>query len=358
MKNLAVYITLKEIWMWDYGGDLISHELARLSQEGDSAGTGALQTKGKVEFDIKSRRALLSEEEVRNEDEAGPLDPPPDFETKNKAVWGVRSNKEKAHAIVWVLPEEESDDEDKTCTSDAAEKTKFNPDHRPEFFSHVPVDFSDDESDAGSEENFEFADFTINDVEFGDADDLEHDDEYKPRSRSEGGVREEWIMERPGGGDGSRDDLPEKDAVGRSGFNPAGKFSSLAMLQDKALTVHVRADSGDESSSSVEFMGLEEAPPPPPHVPSFAQPPRGGVVPPAGEDSDSDDTLLTILDPPAAVATEGDAWRARMASKPKPADYSSEDSLENEQPPKRQKKVLATMEVRFKGRVTRVRKGS
>ena len=151
---------------------------------------------------------------------------------------------------------------------------------------------------------------------------------------------------------------PEKDAVGRSGFNPAGKFSSLAMLQDKALTVHVRADSGDESSSSVEFLGLEEAPPPPPHVPSFAQPPLGGMVPPAGEDSDSDDTLLTILDPPAAVATEGDDWRARMASKPKPADYSSEDSLENEQPPKRQKKVLATMEVRFKGRVTRVRKGS
>ena len=218
MKNLAVYITLKEIWMWDYGGDLISHEIARLSQEGESAVTGDLQTKGRVEFITKSRRALLSGEEVRKEDEAGPLDPPPDFETKNKAVWGVRSNKEKAHAIVWVLPDEESDDdEDTACKSDAAEKRKFNPDHKPEFFSHVPVDFSDDESDAGSEENFEFADFTINDIEFEDADDSEHDDEYKPRSRSEGGVIEEWIMER-------------HDAVQRSRFKPAGIFSTLSLI--------------------------------------------------------------------------------------------------------------------------------
>ena len=42
---------------------------------------------------------------------------------------------------------------------------------------------------------------------------------------------------------------------------PAGKFYSLAMLQDKALTAHVRAgETGDESSSSVEFMGLDEPP--------------------------------------------------------------------------------------------------
>jgi hypothetical protein len=239
MKNLAVYITLKEIWMWDYGGDLLSHELARLSTEGESAGTGALQTKGTVEFNTKSRRALLSEEEVRNEDGAGPLDPPPDFETKNKAVWGVRSNKEKAHAIFWVLPEEESDVDDeedvKACKSDETEKRKFNPDHRHEFFSHVPVDFSDDESDAGSEECFEFADFTINDVEFEDADDPANEEEYKPRSRSEEGVREEWVMELPVGGGGSGDGLSENaDALlkPRFGFRP--KTVELSGLSKEA----------------------------------------------------------------------------------------------------------------------------
>jgi hypothetical protein len=43
----------------------------------------------------------------------------------------------------------------------------------------------------------------------------------------------------------------------------AGKFSSLAMLQDKALTVHLRVgtgggskESGDDSSSDVEVIGL------------------------------------------------------------------------------------------------------
>jgi len=233
MKNLAVYITLKEIWMWDYGGDLISHELARISMERDLAGTGALQTKGKVEFKTKSRRTLLSEEELRNEDGAGPLDPPPDFETKNKAVWGVRSNKEKAHAIFWVLPEEESDDDEhdvKTSKSDAAEKMKFNPDHRHEFFSHVPIDFSDDESDAGSEENVEFADYTINDIEFEDTDDLAHDEEYKPPSRSEGGVKEEWIMELSDGG--SREN--PSDAVQKSSFGFRPITVELSKLSKEA----------------------------------------------------------------------------------------------------------------------------
>ena len=54
-----------------------------------------------------------------------------------------------------------------------------------------------------------------------------------------------------------------------SGPEPAGKFSSLAMLQDKALTFPVRAgasgcpgskESGDESSSSVEVVGVQQLP--------------------------------------------------------------------------------------------------
>ena len=53
-----------------------------------------------------------------------------------------------------------------------------------------------------------------------------------------------------------------------SGPEPAGKFSSLAMLQDKALTAHVRAGAGggskkseDESSSSLEIVGVKQLPP-------------------------------------------------------------------------------------------------
>jgi hypothetical protein len=55
---------------------------------------------------------------------------------------------------------------------------------------------------------------------------------------------------------------------------PDGKFSSLAMLQDKTLTVRVRAGTGgrskhseDEKSSSVEVVSLEPQP-----NPCFAQP--------------------------------------------------------------------------------------
>ena len=110
---------------------------------------------------------------------------------------------------------------------------------------------------------------------------------------------------------------------------PAGKFYSLAMLQDKALTAHVRAgETGDESSSSVEFMGLDEPrrpPPPPRRLPRCSQPPRGGVMVPAftaGDDSDTDETL-TIVEPP------------------------------------KRRKFLATMEVRFNGRhLPRQKKGS
>ena len=49
---------------------------------------------------------------------------------------------------------------------------------------------------------------------------------------------------------------------------PAGKFSSLAMLQGKALTARVRAgaaggskQSGDESSSSFDIVGVKQLPP-------------------------------------------------------------------------------------------------
>ena len=85
---------------------------------------------------------------------------------------------------------------------------------------------------------------------------------------------------------------------------PAGRFSTLAMLQDMILTVNVRAgtaggskDSGDESSSSVELVG-----PGPPRKPRCAQPPQGGVAAPAGDDSDSDDSLCKVLCGPGPMA--------------------------------------------------------
>ena len=163
MPNLLVYITLKEITSWDYGEDLISHELARLSTKGELPCSGPLPKGSGVVFNTKSRRALLSEEEAREEHEAGPLDPPPDFETRDKAVWGLRGKK-KTHAIFEVEPDTVSAEEGNS------EGFKYNPDNENGLFSGVPVYASDDdESDAGSEEDFEFE--TINDGEFPDVDD-------------------------------------------------------------------------------------------------------------------------------------------------------------------------------------------
>ena len=177
MQNLLVYITLKEIMTWDYGEDLITHELARLSKEGELPSSGPLQKGGcNVVFKTKSRRALLSEEEASEEHEAGPLDPPPDFETRNKAVWGFRG-KNKTHAIFEVEPDTGSED-GADVEADKLEGHKYNPDNETGLFSGVPVYASDDddESDAGSEEDFEFE--TINDGEFPDEVD-ENDKEFQ-----------------------------------------------------------------------------------------------------------------------------------------------------------------------------------
>jgi hypothetical protein len=90
---------------------------------------------------------------------------------------------------------------------------------------------------------------------------------------------------------------------------PAGRFSTLAMLQDMILTVNVRAgtaggskDSGDESSSSVELVG----PGPPQPKPRCAQPPQGGAAAPVGDDSDSEDSLCKVLCGPGPMAAESD----------------------------------------------------
>ena len=107
-------------------------------------------------------------------------------------------------------------------------------------------------------------------------------------------------------------------AAGSKGVpEAAGKFSSIAMLQDnlKALTVHLRVgtgggskESGDDSSSSVEVVGLEPTLKPrcaqPPRKPRCAQPPRGGVVALPGDESDSDVSIREVLDGQGPMAAE------------------------------------------------------
>jgi hypothetical protein len=60
LPNLIVYLTLKELLMWDYGDDLISHEIARLSSNGQLPGPRPLLRHNSVDFKTRSRRSLLS----------------------------------------------------------------------------------------------------------------------------------------------------------------------------------------------------------------------------------------------------------------------------------------------------------
>ena len=179
-ENLLIYLTMKEVLMWDYGEDLISYTIAKRIRDGHVETPPEYgQTKKKLDFSgIKSRKALLSEEEARMEFEAQPDDPPPDFETSNKRFW-TRTGKKHAYALIGVKPEE-SDDED--GEGDAGGDI-FNPDHEPKLFSYVLVPFSDDvESEAGSEEDMHFeygGALTINSFDFAEEDeDGDADEDY------------------------------------------------------------------------------------------------------------------------------------------------------------------------------------
>jgi len=88
---------------------------------------------------------------------------------------------------------------------------------------------------------------------------------------------------------------------------PAGLLSTLAILQDKILTVNVRAgtageckDSGEESSSSVELVGPGPPPNPlcagPQRQPRCEQPPQGGVAV-RGEEEEKGDLFDHPQDP-------------------------------------------------------------
>jgi hypothetical protein len=190
-ENLLIYLTLKEVLMWDYGEDLISYTIAKRIRDGHMDPPKGWR---KPDFEsIKSRKALLSEEEARLEFEAQPDDPPPDFETSDKRFW-TQTGKKKAYALIGVEPEE-SDDE-------GGGGGFFVPDHEPKLFSYVPLPFSDDvESEAGSEEDFHFehhGDLTINSFDFTEQDDSEDEDASFAISEGvdEGHEELEWMSEQ------------------------------------------------------------------------------------------------------------------------------------------------------------------
>jgi hypothetical protein len=193
MPNLLVYITVKEMLMWEYGSDLVSHEIARRCAEEDWPGEPALLDGRRVKWTIAPRRTLLSatgneklsttqagtgsgensdlrseglseqqlpllsEDEVRKEFEAGPNAPPPTFETENKTIWGER-DKTKAFALIGLQ-----------CEGDLKEG-KFDPDLQGALFDGQPVYVTDDESVAGSEEDLHL---TLDSFDFPEQDEDE-----------------------------------------------------------------------------------------------------------------------------------------------------------------------------------------
>ena len=178
--NLLVYITMKEVQMFEYGNELVSHEMARLCAEGNLPEAGPLQTRRAAVFSVKPRRVLLSEEELRGEFEAGPNDPPPSYETSNKKIWGER-DKKKGLAMIKLQIEDDSEEEPGPDKSEGDAKS-FDPDLQPELHDGHPVYVTDEgESVAGSEEDSDLEDFrgglTISTFEFPEQDEDE-DENY------------------------------------------------------------------------------------------------------------------------------------------------------------------------------------
>jgi hypothetical protein len=219
--NLLAYLTLMEILTWQYGEDLLSHELARRAAanlKADVEGSGSRMDdamiqfagKGKVRkmfFSIQSRRSLLdsgndtvaaplpieahsrSESEEQPEEEplltmdelygecfAEPYSEPPCFETRGSRFWGEvevgDSKKKKAYALIGVSELTEAN----VCLAELRD-----PERDWELFCHLPVDCMSDASDAGSENQDEF--WTINIKSFDFPDD-ESDCDFNPDSHA------------------------------------------------------------------------------------------------------------------------------------------------------------------------------
>jgi hypothetical protein len=223
--NLMVYVTMKEIQMFEYGKELVSHEMARLCAAGNSPEAGPLQPRCAAVFNIKPRRVLLSEEELHSEFEAGPDAPPPSFETSNKKIWGERGKK-NALAMIAVQIEDDSDEEPEG--SDKGVKS-FDPDDQHELVDGQPVYVTDDgESVAGSEEDMEdfHGGLTMGSFDFPEQDEDEDEDYAFQNGAAERDLAREpyeWVWEKEGETgpdvhDGS--DQPVKRTTYPRGKNP------------------------------------------------------------------------------------------------------------------------------------------
>jgi hypothetical protein len=175
--NLLVYLTMKEINMFDYGEDLISHEVARLSSNGELPGIKSLLDGARVDWNIRSRRSLLSDTEMHQEFEAGPNDPPPTFETSDKKVWGEKGKK-NAFALIGLRFEDAVESGDSVVKG-------FDPDLQAELFDGVPVYVTDEDSEAGSDEDLQIVDdVTLSSFDFPEQDEDE-DESYAEREGTE-----------------------------------------------------------------------------------------------------------------------------------------------------------------------------
>ena len=80
--NLLVYLTMKEINMWEYGEDLVSHEIARCCEagEGPASGESSSLAGGRVNWSIQARRKLNSQAatSARGDSEDADLEPSSD----------------------------------------------------------------------------------------------------------------------------------------------------------------------------------------------------------------------------------------------------------------------------------------
>jgi len=80
--NLLVYLTMKEINMWEYGEDLVSHEIARRCQaeaeagDGPASGEPSLLAGGRVNWSIQPRRNLNPATVTSASGEDADLEPP------------------------------------------------------------------------------------------------------------------------------------------------------------------------------------------------------------------------------------------------------------------------------------------
>ena len=241
--NLLAFLTLTEILGWQYGEDLISHEIARRAaghtpmDAGLEENTPAVQGPRRknsnarmtlpMRFSVASRRSLasenqdtssasteapfLSEEELRSEDEADPYSEPPCFETMNNPDWArvPVGDKETAYALIGVSG----------LTEENVNALK-DPERYSKLFSHVPVDCLSDASDLGSECQDEFWTLDINSFDFPDED--TEDGDYMSSGPEQFDEEEDILMEV----DSTESGPCSNEAVGKPG--PKYAFRHLA----------------------------------------------------------------------------------------------------------------------------------